>query len=352
MWLTFFLLIGSSNAATPSNGCGKSMPSQPHPGHSHSFWITVTDPNLGDTQRHYKLHVPAAYVTSNDNPTPMVVDFHGWGGNANSQEKDSLFAAVADEDETGYFVLTAEGMSDMNNQHGWGSFNCSRTDGPLGPPCDTDRSKWGAIECYDSCPLCDGMNSCDWTSCHDDVLYTKTIIDTVLEDWCVDVDSIHQTGISNGGMFSYYVASRLDYFASIGPFSGSPMLGFGDVPSWPINLIDFHGLDDDTIPYEISMSEGEGPGGTIISWDGYYYYDKMATIQTYADGMGCGPAEVYPTDMDGTNNWSCITHKGCTSGGEVVHCSANYGHDYPFAPNYIEGTRIMWNFFKTHPLKK
>ena len=70
------------------------------------------------------------------------------------------------------------------------------------------------------------------------------------------------------------------------------MLGFGDVPSWPINLIDFHGLDDDTIPYEISMSEGEGPGGTIISWDGYYYYDKMATIQTYADGMGCGPAEV------------------------------------------------------------
>ena len=51
----------------------------------------------------------------------MVVDFHGWGGNANSQEKDSLFAAVADDDETGYFVLTAEGMSDMNNRkNSWG----------------------------------------------------------------------------------------------------------------------------------------------------------------------------------------------------------------------------------------
>ena len=70
------------------------------------------------------------------------------------------------------------------------------------------------------------------------------------------------------------------------------MLGFGDVPSWPVSIIDFHGLDNDTIPYELGMSEGEGPGATIISWDGYYYYDKQTVIQTYADGLGCGPAQV------------------------------------------------------------
>ena len=64
----------------------------------------------------YKLHVPAAYVSSNDNPTPMLVDFHGWGGDSSSQERDSQFVNVADEDETGFFVLTAEGMSDMNHR--------------------------------------------------------------------------------------------------------------------------------------------------------------------------------------------------------------------------------------------
>ena len=110
------------------------------------------------------------------------------------------------------------------------------------------------------------------------------------------------------------------------------MLGFGDVPTWPVSIIDFHGLDDDTIPYDISMSEGEGPGGTIISWDGYYYYDKQTTIQTYADGLGCGPAQEYPTGMDGTDNWRCSIRSECNGGGEIVDCNANYGHDYPFSP--------------------
>ena len=95
------------------------------------------------------------------------------------------------------------------------------------------------------------------------------------------------------------------------------MLGFGDVPSWPISIIDFHGLDDDTIPYEISMSEGVGPGNTIISWDGYYYYDKPTTIATYADGKECGPAQPYPTGMDGTDNWNCAVRSGCNGGGAL-----------------------------------
>ena len=46
----------------------------------------------------------------------MVVDFHGWGGNANSQEKDSQFVHVADEDPEGFLVASAQGMSDMNGR--------------------------------------------------------------------------------------------------------------------------------------------------------------------------------------------------------------------------------------------
>ena len=67
------------------------------------------------TDRHYKLHVPANFPLSNDRPTPLVVDFHGWGGDANSQEKDSQFAKVADEDAEGFLVASAQGMSD--HQH-------------------------------------------------------------------------------------------------------------------------------------------------------------------------------------------------------------------------------------------
>ena len=81
------------------------------------------------------------------------------------------------------------------------------------------------------------------------------------------------------------------------------------------------------------MSEGAGPGNTIISWDGYYYWDKPGTIQTYAKGLECGASESWPTAMDGRQNFECIIHSGCRGGGEIVHCHGNYGHDYPFGPN-------------------
>ena len=46
-------------------------------------------------------------------------------------------------------------------------------------------------------------------------------MDYVDENYCLDIDSIHMTGISNGGMYSYYAASRLnDILASIAPCSG------------------------------------------------------------------------------------------------------------------------------------
>ena len=83
------------------------------------------------------------------------------------------------------------------------------------------------------------------------------------------------SGISNGGMFMYYagkiiymiasspnpnylcvllinfLASEMsDTIASIAPISGSPFLGFDNLPHSPISVIDFHGTDDDTIPYD------------------------------------------------------------------------------------------------------
>ena len=52
------------------------------------------------------------------------------------------------------------------------------------------------------------MASCDWTSCHDDITYTRAIVDTVAGAWCLDLDSVHLAGVSNGGIFAYYAMSR------------------------------------------------------------------------------------------------------------------------------------------------
>ena len=44
----------------------------------------VTDPNLGDVERSFRLHIPAGYSSANDVETPLLLDFHGMFGFGNS----------------------------------------------------------------------------------------------------------------------------------------------------------------------------------------------------------------------------------------------------------------------------
>ena len=75
----------------------------------------------------------------------------------------------------------------------------------LGPPCDLDRNYWGEFECHYSCPLCNPAHSCDWSSCYDDLGFLEFLIDLIGQDYCLDLNQIHLSGISNGGMLAYFV---------------------------------------------------------------------------------------------------------------------------------------------------
>ena len=51
--------------------------------------VTVNDPNLGEVERTFDLHLPAGYSPDNDLETPLWLDFHGAGfviGDKNSTE--------------------------------------------------------------------------------------------------------------------------------------------------------------------------------------------------------------------------------------------------------------------------
>ena len=77
-----------------------------------------------------------------------------------------------------------------------------RTDGPLGPPCQLPRPPGHRIHCYKSCGHCSEEHSCDWTACYDDMTFIREIVKYVGRKYCLDTDSVHLTGNSNGGMFS------------------------------------------------------------------------------------------------------------------------------------------------------
>ena len=75
----------------------------------------------------------------------------------------------------------------------------------IGAPCDLDRNYWGEFECHYSCPLCNPAQSCDWSSCYDDLGFLEFLIDFIGQEYCLDLNHIHLSGISNGGMLAYFV---------------------------------------------------------------------------------------------------------------------------------------------------
>ena len=71
--------------------------------------------------RSYLLHLPLHFPLSNSLALPLVLDYHGWGGTARSQEEDSQFSAVADEqeeEEGGFLLATGQGMGDVRGAGG------------------------------------------------------------------------------------------------------------------------------------------------------------------------------------------------------------------------------------------
>ena len=82
----------------------------------------------------------------------------------------------------------------------------------------------------------------------------------------------------------------------------------------------------------------------------YFYHRKTEVISQWAEGWECGPSEPWPTYMDGERGWRCSIWSGCLGGAEVVSCTGEYGHNYPFHDHdrFIEGSRIMWDSMKRH----
>ena len=336
-----------------SGGCGGELPPLPRPGHHERRTLLVSDPHQGQVTREFFLHLPAQYDESNSVAVPLVLDYHWWGGSASSQVSSYPWPDIADQDSSGFIYVALQGMADVAGQGWQGSWNVSRTDGPRGLTCDPDNFQHSGT-CYTSCGDCHYLDSsCDWTSCHDDVAFTETLLYQVLDTYCVDLSHVHMSGISNGGMFVYTRAlhSLSARLAAVGGVAASPLRGFDFMPASPVSVLDIHGLDDTVIPYDTDQpgNLGPGPDNTVINTDGYYYTVKMSYLTHLLAAMDCGPdSSHYPTHVDGQDGWNCVRWGDCRGGAEVVHCSGHWGHQYPFqaqAPAF----QIMWDFFKTHP---
>ena len=169
----------------------------------------------GDIERTYILYVPPKY--KNNRPTPLVFNFHGLGGDAESHLYYTQMFDLADKFK---FILVAP--------NGVGN-------------------SWNAGLCCAPANLL-GI---------DDVGFVSDLIDKISDDYCINPDRIFATGISNGGFISNRLACELsDRIAAIAPVA-SANLTLPCETIRPVPIIAFNGTADVLVSYANGASSIE-----------------------------------------------------------------------------------------------
>jgi len=162
-------------------------------------------------ERNFTISIPSYYDGSE--PMPVVFNFHGFGSNNVEQAFYGEFRPIAESE--GFLVVHPQG-TEINDQAHWnvGGFTLGSTT--------------------------------------DDVDFTSTMIDFLIENYNIDQERIYATGMSNGGFMSYLLACELgDRIAAIASVTGSMTFGMFDNcnPAHPTPVMEIHGTEDEVVPY-------------------------------------------------------------------------------------------------------
>ncbi len=280
--------------------------------------------------REFVVHLPPAY--DGPAPAPLVFNLHGFGGDIDDQDTQTGLPQAAGE--RGYIVVTPQGA-------------------PLSVPADAAGvagsagfdgfSFWNFFGSSDPGVLTgpDGATLPIPRLETDDVAFFDTLLDTMLDDYCVDPDRVFSTGMSNGAGMSTTLGCELgDRFAAIAPVSGVNLSGAcpGDDP---VSVIAIHGDADATAGYGGNNLLGFQLGNPSVP-------DRMAA---WADYDGC---DVEPAIDSSTPGLAVTSWSDCDDGTDVeLWTLAGWGHEWPRAtapsqPGVVDATDAVLDFFDDH----
>lgn len=276
---------------------------------------TRTDPEPGEQvitfrfaedDAQYRLYVPDSYQPAT--PTPLVFSLHGFASSASDQQNISDFNRIADE--TGALVVYPQG--------------------------DGFPARWSAGGTFSR-----GMEG------RDDVALIRAIIAQLSTAYCLDMDRVYATGLSNGGAMAHRLACEAsDAIAAIATVAGAYVeLDEGCQPARPIPVIMFHGTGDPITPYE-----GGGTGDLLPA---------ETRMQEWVDLNNCQSQETTQV----TESVQRITNSDCD--GDVTvqfYIVADGGHTWPDSPvdlptvftgetnREVNATDLIWAFLTDYTL--
>jgi polyhydroxybutyrate depolymerase len=264
-------------------------------------------------QRRYVVHVPPAATSGR--ALPVLLSFHGGGGNAAMHQRFSQGDEVADRE--GFLIVYPDGTG-------------------LGP-----MLTWNAGTCCGRAVLRQV----------DDVGFALKVVDDLAGRVRVDLHRVYATGMSNGGMMAHRLAAEApERIAAIAPVAGG-LVYQRFAPARPVPVMHVHSLDDPRALYH---------GGLGPSWGGYQVLhpdvDAMMAEWAAADGCTGGPHEVDERrDPDG-DTATLLVWNGCAGGAEVALWRlTGAGHVWPGHPSgralllgedttVIDANEEIWRF--------
>jgi len=268
--------------------------------------------------RSYIVHIPPKYDSKQ--PTPLVLAFHGGGGNAQIMMR---FYGLNDKaDKGGFIVAYPNGTGRSENILTWNGGNC----------CGYAQ-----------------LNNVD------DVGFVRVVLDDLAKVVSVDSKRVFATGMSNGGILCYRLASELsDRIAAIAPVSGT--MGTATCkPKRPVSVMHFHGTADEVVPFK------GGKGSNRLTQQ-INFYSVEHSINAWVKANGCSEKPTV-TDMPKKTDDMAVQRKTYgqgKDGTEVVLFIINGGgHAWPGRGRGVLGKTtknisaddLMWEFFKRHPMK-
>ena len=190
----------------------------------------------------------------------------------------------------------------------------------------------------------------------DDVAFINALLDDLIGSYPVDTRRIYATGVSNGGVMAYRLASELsDRIAAIAPVAGSMGTEISQ-PKRPVSVMHFHGTADEYIPFLGGIGKKSIPARS--------YWPVDHSIQAWVKSNGCDEnpnIELLSNngdDMTVTRKTYAVGKDGTEVVLVVIECG---GHTWPGMRSpakslgksalNISANDLMWEFFEKHPMK-
>ena len=296
--------VMADGAPSPSSGCAREA--SPRSG--------TVSLRYDGTDRSYDIVVPQ---TRSDEPMPLVLGYHGYGGSP-------LELAVRLEEralDDGFVAVFPHG-SDLGG----------------------------------STPAYFNLETVDEPMLADDVGFTEALLDRVEADLCVDRTRIYAMGFSNGGMFVSTLACKLnDRIAAVAPVAGVHLLP--DCAGRPVPILVTHGTSDTLVPFDESDvgqidSSGlfEGVSAQLRMFDKVGETPVTSWVESWARHAGCSLDAPAVTTIG--NRVERTAYTECDNGGDVVlQAVEDGGHEWPTSPTFDETARAL-AFFHNHPLPR